>query len=53
MAETLDPLDALDQRCVRCGALVYDTRCRNCGQQTAPPHVERPRDGDDLPGVLG
>lgn len=48
-----DPLDMLDQRCANCGALVYDSHCRNCGLELPVVEVERPTDGDDLRGIHG
>ncbi|WP_306231136.1 hypothetical protein [Agrococcus beijingensis] len=48
-----DALEDLDDRCERCGALVWDERCRACGYvHDGPPHVDKP-DTEALPGIRG
>lgn len=50
--------DAFDlipvDECPDCSTVLFERRCRGCGYTAPPaPHVERPRQGDNLPGVRG
>lgn len=46
-----------EPRCEVCGTVMHIVdggyRCRGCGNMVDIPWVERPRGGDDLPGLLG
>lgn len=49
-----DPLDAISiDACPECGTVLQDGRCRGCGYAREVPHVERPKGGDELPGIYG
>ena len=53
MTDDADPLDDLDDHCETCGALVWDERCRACGDvRDAPPHRDKPDHGG-IPGIRG
>lgn len=49
------PLDAIPiEKCPSCRTVLQEGRCRGCGYEApAVPHVERPTDGDELPGIRG
>ena len=48
------PLDLIPlEACPDCGTALQGGRCRGCGYAEVIPHVERPTDGDELPGVHG
>lgn len=52
-----DELDIGEPRCEVCGTIMHTIdggfECRWCGHREELPWVERPTDGDDLPGISG
>lgn len=49
-----DPLDTIPiDACPECGTVLQEGRCRGCGYAREVPHVERPNQGNELPGVGG